>query len=105
LYQDNQCIIIPTYTWSGDVNKLHILGIGTDKSIMTLRDLGRDNISMLENIREKGLEYIKKIYNIDKHMIRIYIHYPLSTWSLYIHFELISNITSSCVTEYCHNLS
>lgn len=105
LYRDDECVIIPTYTWNGDVNKLHILGIGTDKSIMTLRDLGTDNIPMLEHIREKGLEYIKKIYNIDKCMIRVYIHYPPSTWSLHIHFELISNITSSCVTEYCHNLS
>ena len=105
LYRDDDCVIIPTYTWSGDMNKFHILGIVTDLSLMTIRDLHTHNISLLEHIREKGLQVIKDKYGVDKDIIRIYIHYPPSTWLLHIHFEVITNISDSCATEYCHNLS
>jgi hypothetical protein len=105
LYRDNDCVVIPTYTWNGDMNKLHILGIVTDQSLMTIRDLHTNNVSLLEHIREKGLQSIKNKYNIDRDIIRTYIHYPPSTWLLHIHFEVITNISDSCVTEYCHNVS
>lgn len=105
LYREDNFIIIPTFTWNNDVNRLHVLGIVTDKRIMTIRDLNSSHISLLKDIMKIGCEQIKQKYNVGKEMIRIYLHYPPSTWLLHVHFEIITHVSNSCVVEHCHNLS
>lgn len=104
LYKEDDFVVIPTYTWNGDHDKLHVLGIVRDKDIMTIRDLNSSHVKLLQRIQRAGLDTIKKHYNVESNMIRVYLHYPPSTWLLHVHFEIITHISNSCVTEHCHNL-
>ena len=81
-----------------------MLGLVTDKTITTIRDLNSSHIPLLQNIMASGYDQIKKHYDIDKNMIRVYLHYPPSTWLLHVHFEIITHVSNSCVIEHCHSL-
>lgn len=104
IHKENDFIIIPTLTWNGDKNKLHVLAIVSDKSLMTIRDLRGKHIDLLKKIYETGLDIVSKEYSVDRDLIRTYIHYPPSTWLLHIHFQIITHVDSSCAIEQCHNL-
>lgn len=106
LYRDDKIIIIPTYKWNGvDMQKLHILTIPTDKSIRSIRDLAACHIELLLYCKTQTLNVIKEKYGYDENLIKIYLHYPPSTYHLHIHFVLISNIDATSSCEYSHELS
>jgi len=105
LFRNDEFIIIPTFTWNNDVSKLHVLGIVTDKQISTIRDLNSSHIPLLQSVMVFGYDQIKQHYNVDQNMIRVYLHYPPSTWLLHVHFEIITHLSNSCVIEHCHSLS
>lgn len=105
IHREDDLVLIPARGWNGESSRLHVLGIVTDKSIMTLRDLRSEHVPLLERIRDRGLELIESQYGVDKSLIRTYIHYYPSAWLLHVHFENISSITHSCAIENAHRLS
>lgn len=106
LYKDEKIIIIPNYTWDGkEIQKLHILTFPFDRSLKTIRDLNASHILLLEHIQIKTIEIIKKIYDLDKDQIKIFIHYAPSTYHLHIHFALVTNNNCFSSVEYSHELS
>jgi hypothetical protein len=105
LYKDNDCIIIPTYTWNGyNINKLHILALTTNKDIRCIRSLTKNHIPLLKHMKSKTLEIIKKKYNLDEHLIKMYFHYEPSTYYLHIHFVNHNYIDGTSSVEYSHDL-
>lgn len=107
LYRDEQIIIIPNYTWktNNDLSKMYILTIPTNKTLHSLRDLNENHIELLEHIKLKTLETIKKTYGFDSDIIKSYLHYLPSTYHLHIHFCLVSNVETNSSVEYSHCLT
>lgn len=102
LYQDNEIIILPNYTWDGiDKEKMYLLTMPKDKTIRCLRSLDSSHLSLLKKIRDKTLEMID--FNNDQ--IKMFIHYPPSTYHLHIHTVLITNTDINSSVEYSHELS
>jgi m7GpppX diphosphatase len=108
IFSDDVFLLIPTYKCNKnkDVNtsNLHILAIPKRKDIYSLRDLNGDHIALLQNILNKTTDIIKEIYGIDESKLKIFFHYPPSTWHLHIHFSTIENTDTSSSTEYSYPL-
>lgn len=106
LFQDELFLIIPSFTWNNiDIDKIHILAIPKDTKLRSIRSLTGDHIELLNYIKNTTLSIIKKIYNIDEDMLKIFIHYAPSTYHLHIHFINIQNTDSKSSVEYSHELN
>ena len=104
LYRDQLCIIMPTYTWNGDVNKLHMLCIATDRSLRSIRDLRTEHIDMLKHMKQMTLQIVKTRYNLNDDELKIFFHYVPSTYQLHIHFVNINFTESMSSVEYSHDI-
>lgn len=106
LHKDDLILIIPNYTWNyEDKTKMHILTFPFDRKLKTIRDLNSSHIPLLEHCKNKTLEIIKNIYDFDKDLIKIFLHYAPSTYHLHIHFVLVTNNDCCSSVEYSHELS
>jgi len=101
LHSDNQFVLIKP-TKSTDA---HLLGFVRDISIRTMRELDERHIPLLEHIYEEGCLYFKEKYNVSKDKLKVYVHYPPTTWVLHIHFTPIDNNEASSSVEYTYSLS
>lgn len=105
LYQDSKILIVPNYIWNGeDLSKMYLLTFPKNKKLHSIRDLTDEHISLLEHMKTKTLEIIKKKYNFNENKIKIFMHYSPSTYHLHIHFVLISNTEVNSSVEYSHDL-
>jgi len=107
IYRDEQIVIAPNYTWDSNDNnlsKMYLLVFPTDRNLHTLRDLNSTHIPLLNHIKNKTLEVIKKTYGFDSNIIKMFIHYTPSTFHLHIHFVLVSNTDVNSSVEYSHEL-
>ena len=76
LYQDNEIVIIPNYTWNDkEKEKMHILTFPKDKTIHSIRELNSTHLYLLEYLREKTLEIIKLNYGFEMNEIKIFLHF------------------------------
>lgn len=86
----NGFILLPDMKWDGKTfESLYLLAIIHQKDIQSLRDLNGEHISLLENIRDKSLETIEKMYNLKSNKIRAYLHYQPTFYHLHVHFTHI----------------
>lgn len=105
-YRDEDFILIPNYTWDKkNLDQIHVLGILTDKTINTIRDLTFTHVKSLKKIKDIGLEKIESKYFIDKSSIKMFIHYTPSAFQLHIHFTNTNNNSIDSSVEYSHELS
>ncbi len=110
IYQDDQCIIIPSYTWTGsksidDIKKLHILCFPTDKTLRSIRSLESKHVKLLEHMKNKTCWIIKEKYDLDENNLKMFFHYDPSTYHLHIHFINVEFIECSSSVEYSHELN
>lgn len=105
LYQDTEFIMFPPAKWDmKDMKTFHMLAFVKDFSIRSMRDLNGSHISLLENILNIGGEQIEQKYNVQKDKLKIYVHYPPTSWILHVHFNVIDDNTSSSSVEYSNSL-
>ena len=109
IYQDDQCICIPSYTWTGksdssEVNKLHVLCFPRDKSLRCIRSLDATHINLLTHMKAKSIDIIKAKYNLDEPDFKMYFHYEPSTYHLHIHFVNVEHTEINSSVEYSHEL-
>ena len=71
-----------------DRNNVHLLGIPRER-IHSIRDLTVDHIPMLENIRKTALVVCEKMFGLQQNEIKVFFHYPPSTYHLHIHFTWV----------------
>lgn len=105
LYRDDQCIVIPTYTWdSKNEKKLHILCLPTDTSLRSIRDLETKNVLLLEHMRSVTVQQIEEKYGLKEDKLKMFFHYNPSTYHLHIHFINTSHTKCRSSIEYSHDL-
>jgi m7GpppX diphosphatase len=71
-----------------DRENLHILGIPV-KQIGSLRDIELEDVPMLNKMKEKALELCREIFDVQRDEVKIYFHYPPTTYHLHIHFTWV----------------
>ncbi len=109
IYKDDQCIVIPSYTWASvgenkDLNKLHILCFPMDKSLRCIRSLNSSHINLLNHMKAKTIETISSIYKLDISDLKMFFHYDPSTYHLHIHFINVEHTETNSSVEYSHDL-
>jgi hypothetical protein len=105
IHHDDEFLLIPDYVWDSEtLGQLHVLGIVKDKSLMSLRDIGLQDLDMLKRIRETGLLIINQIYGLPDDKVKMFFHYPPSTYLLHIHFTHADVFDSGTSVERAHNL-
>ena len=87
LFNNKKFYLIKDKKWKDtSKNNLHLLSILHQKNIRSIRDLRKSHLPLLKNIRNNGLKFIKKTYQIPEEEILIYFHYYPSIWHLHVHF-------------------
>ena len=71
-----------------DKEKLHVLGIPIAQ-IGSMRDIKTEHIPMLIDIKERGVELCREIFGVQRDEIKIYFHYPPTTYHLHVHFTWV----------------
>jgi len=106
LYNDDKCIVIPSYIWdSKNIKNLHILCIPKDKSIRTIRSLSSEHIPLLKHMKQCSLEVIKEHYNLNECNLKMFVHYEPSTYHFHIHFGNVGYTKMNSSVEYSHELN
>nr|XP_023017169.1 m7GpppX diphosphatase-like isoform X2 [Leptinotarsa decemlineata] len=103
---ENGFVLVPDLKWNGeDIDTLYLLAIVNKRSIKSLRDLTSDHLSLLRNVRDKGIEAIKSKHSLDSSQLRIYLHYHPSFYHLHIHFCYLRHEAPGLLAERAHMLS
>lgn len=80
-------ILIKDLLWKDtNINKLHYLMIFKNPKLMSLRNLDKSNIELLETALKTGKKKISDLNDISKIHMETYFHYHPSVWQLHIHF-------------------
>ncbi|CAH1974321.1 unnamed protein product [Acanthoscelides obtectus] len=98
-------VMVPDLKWSGELDTLYLLAIVNKKNIKSLRDLTSEHLPLLKNIKEKGSEAIKTKYGIEKHELRVYLHYQPTFYHLHVHFCVLRHEAPGILVGKAHLLS
>lgn len=105
IYRDNQCIVIPTYTWDGtDIDKLHLLCLPTNITLRCIRSLTAEHIPLLKRMKRVTCDQILSKYGLDESQLKMFFHYEPSTYHLHIHFVNTAHKDVHSSVEYSHDL-
>lgn len=80
-------MLISDLKWSGDANDLHAVALSRRRDIRCMRELGRRELPLLENILNKGTKAIKEKFTNMKYPLRVYIHYQPTFYHFHVHFR------------------
>lgn len=107
IYQNTEdYMLMPDFKWDHDPKHLYFLVLYKDKHLRSIRDLRKEDISLLENTQDMVLKYIYDNYEIPDYKLRLFFHYQPSAWQLHLHVQHIdSPITSSAMISRAISLS
>jgi len=110
LYDCERFVIIPDSNWidKTNTNNLHILVIAKDKKLMSLRDIRKKDLSLLNIIKHVGSSLISSRFSVPIYELRAYIQYPPNTYLFHVHFENIKmprNIKHININDVIKNVS
>jgi hypothetical protein len=105
IYESESIIIIPNYTWDNiNIENFYLLTIPKNKKLRTIRDLIKDDIILLKEMKEKTEEVINNKYNYNNNEIKMYFHYSPSTYHLHMHSCHVKNKEVNSSVEYSHDI-
>merc|ERR1712226_154101 len=103
--KENGFILLPDYKWDmKQIQDLYLVAIVQDRSIKSIRDLNAKHLPLLKNILNKGMEEIKKRYDVPSTQIRAYFHYFPSYYHLHVHFTHLLHDAGGQTVERAHLL-
>ncbi|MCJ1426028.1 hypothetical protein MMC29_003930 [Sticta canariensis] len=85
--RDNGFLLLPDLNWDRKTStSLRLLALVERRDIWSLRDLGTCHVEWLKHMREKILDATRKLYpEIDKDMLKLYVHYQPTYYHFHIH--------------------
>lgn len=106
LKEYEEFLLVKDYVWKNhsDTSQLHLLAITKDRSLRSVRDLNESHVSMLKEIKNNVLQFIKENYDIESNKIKVMFHYPPSTYILHIHFRYMDHYDYGTSFERCFRL-
>lgn len=106
IFENERFVAMPDFVWTDrtDISKLHVLAIVKDKEIMSIRDLRKRHIPLLEEMITEGTKIISEMYGLVEDHIKMFFHYPPSTYLLHMHFVNIGVHHHGTSFERCHDI-
>lgn len=86
VYRDKDFVICKNLADQGS-DQFYWLVLFTDQKLYCIRELNKNHLKLLETVKKKVIELIKKEYDIDEEYIKMYFHYHPSAWWLHLHVE------------------
>jgi hypothetical protein len=105
LYMCDDYVLLPNIYWTNDnINELYCLVIFKRPDLMSIRNLRRSDIKLLEDAFLNSTAIIEKTYGLQKNRLKAFFHYHPSTWQLHMHLinNTHKNVASS--VEYSHSI-
>jgi len=95
--QTSNFILITNGTWKStdDIDQMHLLCFYDNRKIRTIRDLKQTDVNILKMMRDESLNVIQERFGVNKDELRVFFHYPPSTYILHIHFVHINSSESA----------
>ncbi|KAA0189431.1 hypothetical protein HAZT_HAZT004073 [Hyalella azteca] len=88
----NGFVLLSDMKWTGEkLSDLFCQAIVNRRDLASLRDLTRDCLPLLYNIRDKGTMAIEEKYGVKANQLRVYLHYLPSFYHLHVHFASINS--------------
>ena len=80
-------LLLPDLNWDRKtISSLHLLAIVERRDLWSLRDLRKDHVSWLRNMRQQLLNSTTSLYpEVEADQIKIYFHMPPSYYHLHMH--------------------
>ncbi|TFY72706.1 hypothetical protein EVG20_g305 [Dentipellis fragilis] len=79
-------LILPDMKWDlTTIGSLYLVAITLVRDIKGLRDLTKDHIGMLKDIRSQARAVVKEHYGLEPSEIRCYVHYQPSYYHFHVH--------------------
>lgn len=105
LYQDEDFVLVPDIKWDGK-NKweLRVVAFFKKEGLYSIRELTADNIDLLERVKEKSCEIIKKKFDLTEEQLKIYFHYRPTVWQLHMHFVCLFLKSPASSIERSHSV-
>lgn len=105
LFENDEFVLMPDYTWDQEfLDKIHILAIVRNRTLCSIRDLKLEHLDMLQRIKQESLRVIETTYHIPANKLKVFLHYPPSTYLLHIHITHISKCDNKTSFEHSHDL-
>ncbi|KAL5637812.1 hypothetical protein ACGC1H_002172 [Rhizoctonia solani] len=79
-------IILPDLKWDGvTMSMFYIQAIVHTRDIHSLRDIRKQHLPMLRNIRKQGIKVAQEKYGLSAGQLRFFIHYQPSYYHFHVH--------------------
>lgn len=105
IYKDDKILITPNFTWDKkNIKKIYLLVIPFDINLRTIRSLNNVHLKLLNHMKNKAIEMCENFYNININTVKMFFHYPPSTYHLHLHVTTINNSDCNSSFEYTHDL-
>jgi len=93
LYSSPDFLILPDMKWDRKtVSSLYLLALVQDRTILSLRDLRKKHIGLLNAIRCEGENAVKQNWGLPKGSVRMYVHYQPSYYHFHVHIVNANSI-------------
>ncbi|KAI0728363.1 scavenger mRNA decapping enzyme [Fomitopsis betulina] len=85
-HPDYGYVILPDMKWDlTTVASLYLVAIASSPAIRSLRDLKREHILMLKNIRSEAHRVVSEKWGLGQGTLRLFIHYQPSYYHFHVH--------------------
>ncbi|KAF7726676.1 hypothetical protein EC973_008550 [Apophysomyces ossiformis] len=95
---ENGFVILPDMKWDGSVEALYWVAIAMRNDVSSIRSLGKEHLDLLKRIRTKAYDLAKEKFGLQKHQLRLFVHYPPSYYHFHVHITAVSFIDAPGVT-------
>lgn len=87
LCETKNFILFPHFSWEDEsIENLYCLAFVKRQDILSVRDLSKEHVPLLEEILENGTQAILSKFKIEKEQIRVFVHYIPSIFRFHVHF-------------------
>jgi hypothetical protein len=87
LYECADFVFVRDILWkTNDLQDMRCIIIFKNKKLMSIRDLQKSDIEMIERAENVGIQLLTKLFDVSKIKMETYFHYHPSIWLLHMHF-------------------
>ena len=84
LLRNSEFVLMPDMKWNRNVDELYLLVITTER-ILSLRELRREHLPLLQSIRTQVNDLCESMYGLGRNKIRMYVHYQPTYYHFHVH--------------------
>ena len=92
-YHNKEISIIGDSKWNGNVEELYLLVLFRNERYVSIRDLEKEDIALLEETKKTVYNLVKEKWNLTPSDMCLYFHYRPTYYRLHIHAINISKTT------------